>query len=79
MTNSSNREKIEKAILEYIGILGHAKSAFMFVNIVEKNSGLKGKVVCSCLRESLNDLRAALAFKKIKIQKVSGTLDCLEK
>ena len=64
-TSSAN---IEVAILEYIGVLGLAKSAYMFV----KNSGTK--IVGSCLRESLNDVRASLAFKRIKIEKVSGTL-----
>ena len=67
LANASNAN-IEAAILEYIGVLGFAKSAYMFV----KKSGTKS--VGSCLRESLNDVRASLAFKKIKIEKVSGTL-----
>ena len=60
--------KVEAAILEYIGVLGLSKSAYMFV----KKSGTK--TIASCLRESLNDVRASLAFKGIKIEKVSGTL-----
>jgi len=65
--NSNDKSKIEKAILDYIGILGFSKSAFMFLEVKEKLIG-------SCLRESLEDVRASLAFAKIKIQKVSGTI-----
>jgi RNase P/RNase MRP subunit POP5 len=65
--NSSDKKKIENAILEYIGVLGFAKSGFAFI---EKD----GKLIGSCVRESLENVRASLAFKKIKIQKVSGTI-----
>ncbi len=71
LCNSSDKEKIEKAILEYIGVLGYAQSNFMFLDI-------KGKLVCSCKRESLEKIRASLAWKAIKIQKVSGTIKSLE-
>jgi len=71
--NSEDKGKIEKAILDYVGILGFSKSAFMFVETPEK------KVVGSCLRESLEDVRASLAFARIKIQKVSGTIKGLSK
>ena len=60
--------KVEAAILEYVGVLGFAKSAYMYV----KRS--KDKSVGSCLVKSLDDVRAALAFAGIKIEKVSGTL-----
>ena len=66
--NSDEKSKIEKAILDYIGILGFSKSAFMFIETPT------GKLVGSCLRESLEDVRASLAFARIKIQKVSGTI-----
>jgi hypothetical protein len=74
--NSDEKSKIEKAILDYIGILGFSKSAFIFVETPAGVSpeGQKGKLVGSCLRESLEDVRASLAFAKIKIQKVSGTI-----
>ena len=68
LMNSSDREKIEKTILDYIGVLGFAKSAFMFVENPSQ------KVIGSCVRESLEDIRASLAWKGIKIQKVSGTI-----
>lgn len=66
----STNEKIEKAILEYIGILGFAKSAYIQV----KDKDVKNFIIGSCLTKSLNDIRASLAFKGIKIEKVSGTI-----
>ena len=68
LSSSASNDKVEKAILDYIGVLGMAKSAYMFV----KKSG--GKIVGSCLRQSLNDVRASLSFSDIQIVKVSGTL-----
>lgn len=70
--NAKTNEEIEKAILDYIGILGLAKSAYMFVK--EQKETLMG----SCLRESLNEVLAALAFARIKVFKVSGTIKGLE-
>lgn len=64
----ASNAKVEAAILEYIGVLGFAKSAYMFV----KKSGMKS--VGSCLVKSLDDVRAALGLAGIKIEKVSGTL-----
>ena len=66
--NSDDRKRIEGAILEYIGALGMAESAFMFI----KNG--EDKLIGSCVRESLEKVRASLAFRGIKIQKVSGTI-----
>ncbi len=67
--------KVEAAILEYVGVLGFAKSAYMKVNSGE----IKGKTIGSCLVGALNDVRAALAFAGIRIEKVSGTLKGLAK
>ena len=72
LIDCEDNEKVERAILDYIGILGLAKSAYLFV---KKE---KEKVVGSCLRESLNDVLASLAFMGIKVVKVSGTLKGLE-
>ena len=68
LMNSSDRKKIEDAILDYIGVLGFAKSAFMFAE------NPNGKIIGSCVREKLEDVRASLAWKGIKIQKASGTI-----
>lgn len=68
-TEEVSNEKVERAILDYIGVLGMAKAAYMFVK--KKN---EKKIIGSCLRESLNDVRASLAFDGMKIDKVSGTI-----
>ena len=66
----ASNEKVEKAILEYIGVLGFSKSAYMKVNPKD----FKGKTMGSCLSDSLTDVRAALALAGIRIEKVSGTI-----
>jgi hypothetical protein len=66
----ANNAKVEAAILEYIGVLGFAKSAYMVVSA----KGFSGKTVGSCLTKGLNDIRAALAMAGIRIEKVGGTL-----
>lgn len=70
---SSSNEKIEEAILKYIGVLGMAKAAYVRVN--EE----KGKTISAVKREALNDVRAALAMSGLKVEKVSGTLKGLER
>lgn len=67
---SAPNKEIEEAILEYIGVLGFAKSAYKEV----KDKKFKDRTIGSCLTKSLNDVRAALSFKGIKIEKVSGTI-----
>ena len=65
-----SKDKIEKAILEYLGILGWAKAAPVFVKKKEKN------YIFAVNRKELNDIKAALAISadKIKVLRVSGTL-----
>ena len=69
MTSATN-ESIEKAILEYLGVLEFAKSVYMQV----KDEGILNKTVGSVDRKMLNDVRAALTFAKIKIERVSNTI-----
>lgn len=73
IVSTGDNKKVEAAILEYVGVLGFAKSAYMFV----KKHG--DHLIASCLREELNDVRASLAFKGLKIDKVSGTLAGLDR
>jgi RNase P/RNase MRP subunit POP5 len=63
-TNSA----VEKAILDYVGILGFAKSAYMKV----KES--KGKLVVAVQRSELEKIKASLGLAGISVRKVSGTL-----
>ena len=69
------KQEIEKAILDYIGILGWAKASPVFLETK------KDKIILSINRESINEVRAAfeLSNSNIKIIKVSGTLKGLDK
>ncbi|MBI2629725.1 hypothetical protein HYW76_01360 [Candidatus Pacearchaeota archaeon] len=59
-----SRKEIEEAILEYIGILGWARAAPVFVkeNIIAVN------------REELDKVRASFELAGIRVMRVSGTL-----
>ena len=70
----ANNKSVEKAILEYVGVLGFAKSAYVKVNTKE----FQNKLVGSCLVKSLDDVRTSLALAGIKIEKASGTLKGLK-
>ncbi|MGV8142847.1 MAG: hypothetical protein ACP5NS_04440 [Candidatus Pacearchaeota archaeon] len=69
------RSSVERAILEYIGVLGWADAAPVFV------SERANEVVLCVNREALNHVRGALVLAKdeIDILGVSGTLKGLEK
>jgi len=69
LINEKSNKKIEEAILEYIGVLGFAKSAYKSVSPSPKN-----KIIGSCVREELNNVKAALTLSKIKVEKVSNTI-----
>lgn len=73
LIEDESKEKIERAILDYVGILGLAKSAYIFVRTEKR------KTIGSCLRESLNSVLASLAFAGIKVLRVSGTIKGLSK
>ncbi len=73
LINEKNNEKIEKAILDYVGILGFAKSGYMKV----KSAG--DKTIGAVVRESLNEVVAGLGFVGISVGRVSGTLKGLGK
>ncbi len=64
LLEKASRKDVEKAILDYIGILGWGKTAPVFVkaNILAVN------------RKQLNEVKASLELAKIKIKRISGTL-----
>ena len=68
------RENIEKAILNFIGVLGMSKTGFGFVK-----SG-KDHIIISVNREMLNSVRASLCVwpEKMTVERVSGTLKGLK-
>jgi len=67
-------EDIEKAILEFIGVLGMSKTGLVWIN-----SG-KNSAIIGVNREKLNEVRASFAVwpREIKVVKVSGTLKSLK-
>ncbi len=69
------RENIEKAILEFIGVLGMSKTGLSFI----KSKG--DSAVISVNREAVNHVRASLVVwpEKMIVEKVSGTLKGLGK
>ena len=69
------RKNIEKAILEFVGVLGLSKTGLSFIKS-EKDSC----VVC-VNREAVDSVRASLVVypEKMEVLKVSGTLKGLGK
>jgi RNase P/RNase MRP subunit POP5 len=64
------RKNIEKAILDFIGVLGYSKTGLEWIKD-DKNSA-----IISVNREAVNNVRAALCVwpKKMEVKKVSGSL-----
>jgi len=58
------KEDIEKAILEFIGILGYGKAGVVFV----------GNNILAVNREEVDKVRAALVLAGIHVRRVSGTI-----
>ena len=69
LIGNAGRDDIEKAILDYIGILGYAKACQVFVN----------QNILAVNREEVDKIKAALLLAGIKIRKISGTLRGLGK
>jgi len=68
------RKNIEKAILEFIGILGYSKTGLSWIK-----EGKDSAIIC-INREMINQVRASLAVypKKMEVKRVSGTLKGLK-
>lgn len=75
-TNGKNlKSNIEKAILDFIGVLGMSKTGLGWIK-TDKNSA-----VISVNREAVNSVRASLAVwpEKMIVERISGTLKGLKK
>lgn len=70
----ASSSEVEDAILDYVGVLGFARSAYM--KVLTKD--FPGMTVGSCLAGSLDEVRAALALSGISVERVSGTLSSLK-
>ena len=68
------KEKIEEAIFDFIGVLGFAEAAPVFI----KNS--KDGIILAINRESLDKIRASflMSSHQLDIVRVSGTLQGLK-
>lgn len=76
LLNAKSKKQIEQVILDYIGILGWAKAAPLFVkNTIDSN------YILSIERKSINDIRASfeISQEKIDVLRVSGTIKGLRK
>lgn len=71
------KESVEKAILDFIGVLGMAKAGLEWV----KQDREKNTIVIAVNRKSVDYVRASLAVvpEKIIVERVSGTLKGLGK
>jgi len=69
------RENIEKAILDFVGVLGMSKMGLSFIK-EDKDSA----IIC-VNREAVDSVRASLVVfgEKISVEKVSGTVKGLGK
>ncbi len=73
LINEKSNTKIEQAILEYIGVLGFAKSAYL------KVKSTPNKTISSCLTKELDNVHTALTLAGIKVEKISNTIKSLSK
>jgi RNase P/RNase MRP subunit POP5 len=69
------KENIEKAILEFSGILGISRCGLSFIEFNEE------KAIISVNREAVDLVRASIAVfnEKMRILRISGTLKGLKK
>ena len=67
LIENAGEKELEKAILDYIGILGYAKACPQIIKT-------GNKVILAVNRKELDKIKASFLFYNIKVKKVSGTL-----
>lgn len=69
------KENVEKAILDFIGILGMSKAGLEWIKFSESSA------IIAINRKSVEHVRASFAVcpEKIEVKRVSGTLKGLRK
>ena len=72
LLESKSRADVEKAIVDYIGILGWAKASPIFV----EGGKDEGRMILAIERGEINNVRAAFEASSLnlKILKISGTI-----
>ena len=78
LISGADKKTVEKIVLNYIGILGWAEAAPVFVS---EKSFEEDKIILAVERKSLQSIRASFEIcdEKVKILRVSGTLKGLVK
>ncbi|MFA6090104.1 MAG: Rpp14/Pop5 family protein [Candidatus Woesearchaeota archaeon] len=71
------KENIEKAILDFSGVLGMSKTGLAFIEL----NNNKDSAIIAVNREAVNIVRASLVIfkEKMNVERVSGTLRGLGK
>jgi RNase P/RNase MRP subunit POP5 len=72
LIQTPQRDRVEKAILEFIGTLGYGQAGIKFIR--DENTEKREMTILAVNREVIDKIRAALMLKNIKILNVSGTL-----
>jgi len=74
LVEGGNRREIEKAILDFTGVLGMSKTGLEFIK-ENRNS-----IIISINREMVDSVRASLCIwsERMEVKKVSGTLKGLK-
>lgn len=68
------KDDVERAILDYLGILGYARASPFFVPF----KGDTNKLILAIDRSEINNIRAAFELvKTLKVLRVSGTINGL--
>mgnify|MGYP001588456183 CR=1 FL=1 len=77
LVEAKSRSDVEKAVLDYVGILGWAKASPIFVEGGKK----EGRMVLAIDRGEINNVKAAFEASPLKIKtiKASGTIKGLSK
>ncbi|MBS3066076.1 hypothetical protein J4229_03470 [Candidatus Pacearchaeota archaeon] len=77
LLEAKGRANVERAILDYTGVLGWAKASPIFV----EGGKSEGRIILSIGRAEINNMRAAFEASplSIKILKVSGTIKGVER
>ena len=71
-SESEIKNKIDKALLEFLGVLGYGQAGPMLIKSVSKKGIFNA--ILSVNRQSVDHVKAAFAFAGIRCLGVSGTL-----
>lgn len=81
VTGKNLKGNIERAILDFIGVLGMSKTGLHWVKTGFTKNHKEDFAIISVNREAVNEVRASFTIwpEKITVEKISGTLKGLKK